>query len=88
MQITPESISALAVRLHAERKHQGLTRQQAAAVCNVSPSFIRDAESNPGRCSLERLAHYTRGLGLSLAIAGWQADGEVEAGAQTLAAAP
>ena len=73
MQITPDGLPALAHRLTAERKRQGLSRAQAAAVCNVSPSFIRDAESDPGRCSLARLLQLTRGLGLTLTASGWQA---------------
>ena len=64
----------LAQRLRAERKRQGLSREQAAAVCNVSPSFIRDAESNPGGCSLDRLLQLTQGLGLRMTLTGWQSD--------------
>jgi len=41
-----------------------LSREQLAAVCNVSQSFIRDVESKPGRCSLEKLLQLTQGLGL------------------------
>ncbi len=52
MHITPDTMTTLAQRLRAERRQQGLTRQQAAAVCNVSPSFIRDAESRPEALAL------------------------------------
>lgn len=72
MQVNPELLPRLAQRLLAERKRQGLSRAQAAAVCNVSVSFIRDAESDPGRCTLARLLQLTRGLGLTLSITGWQ----------------
>lgn len=72
MQITPRSFNELAARLQQERKRQGLSRDQAAAVCNVSPSFIRDAEVHPERCTLERLTLLTHGLGLSLTFTGWQ----------------
>lgn len=72
MQITPRSFNELAVRLRQERKRQGLSRDQAAAVCNVSPSFIRDAEIHPDRCTLERLTLLTNGLGLSLTLTGWK----------------
>ena len=72
MQITPRSFNELAVRLRQERKRQGLSRDQAAAVCNVSPSFIRDAEIHPERCTLERLTLLTTGLGLSLTLTGWK----------------
>ena len=73
MQLHPELLPSLAQRLMAERKRQGLSRAQAAAVCNVSTSFIRDAESDPGRCSLTRLLQLTHGLGLTLAVTGWDA---------------
>ncbi len=71
MLFTPAMLSSLAHHLVVERKRQGLSRAQAAAVCNVSPSFIRDAETDPARCSLGRLLQYLTGLGLSLEIAGW-----------------
>lgn len=72
MDITPDTLSEFAKRLMTERKRQGLSRAQAAAVCNVSTSFIRDAESDPGRCSLARLQQLTGGLGLTLSVTGWQ----------------
>lgn len=71
MNITSESLSTLAGQLMTERKRQKLSREQAAAVCNVSTSFIRDAESNPARCSLGKLLLLMRGLGLSLQVQGW-----------------
>ena len=71
MQINPTRFAQLAQALTTERKRQGLTRSQTAAVCNVSPSFIRDAESHPERCSLEKLVLLVCGLGLTLNIEGW-----------------
>ena len=71
MHITPARLPELAARLTAERKRQGLTRSQTAAVCNVSPSFIRDAESTPERCSMGKLLLLVRGLGLALEVNGW-----------------
>ena len=71
MDLTGESFPTLAGRLMAERKRQKLSREQAAAVCNVSTSFIRDAESDPARCSLGKLLLLMRGLGLSLQVQGW-----------------
>ncbi|MDP2370072.1 helix-turn-helix domain-containing protein [Rhodoferax sp.] len=68
----------MAQRLQRERQRQDLSREQLAAVCNVSPSFIRDAESNPGRCSLEKLLQLTQGLGLQLTITGWQNDIQID----------
>ena len=72
MNISPDSLPELAKHLSLERKRQGLSRAQAASVCNVSTSFIRDAENDPGRCSLARLLHLTRGLGLTMTVSGWQ----------------
>lgn len=72
MKINSKNLSDLAERLKQERKLQGLSREQAAAVCNVSPSFIRDAETHPGRCTLERLVQFAGGLGLDLTLTGWQ----------------
>ena len=71
MLLVPASLSTLAHHLTVERKRQGLSRAQAAAVCNVSSSFIRDAETEPARCSLGRLLQYMGGLGLATEVAGW-----------------
>lgn len=72
MKLDAVSLSLLGARLLAERKRQHLSREQAAAVCNVSASFIRDAESDPGKCSLSRLMLLVQGLGLTLTVDGWQ----------------
>jgi len=71
MLLTHATLCTLARHLTVERKRQGLTRAQAAAVCNVSPSFIRDAEADPARCSLGLMLLYMAGLGLSMDVAGW-----------------
>jgi len=71
MQLIPAAFPMLAHHLTLERKRQGLTRAQAAAVCNVSTSFIRDAESDPASCSMGRLLQYMAGLGLCAEVAGW-----------------
>lgn len=68
MQIQTPLLTELAQLLQQERQRQGLSREQLAAVCNVSQSFIRDAESNPGRCSLEKLLLLTQGLGLVMTL--------------------
>lgn len=68
MRIDISNPQHLATLLAAERKRQKLTREQAAAVCNVSPSFIRDAESQPERCTLGKLVQLIKGLGLTLEI--------------------
>jgi HTH-type transcriptional regulator/antitoxin HipB len=76
MQIHTSTLAALAQRLQRERQRQDLSREQLAAVCNVSPSFIRDAESNPARCSLALMLQLIQGLGLSTTITGWQSNVE------------
>ncbi len=70
MKIQASRLMDLAKALEFERKRQNLSRQEAAAVCGVSTSFIRDAEANPENCSLGKLLKLTEGLGLSLNVAG------------------
>lgn len=72
MKIDFQALEALAKQLEAERKRQGLSRAQASSVCNVSESFIRDAESNPAKCSLGIMLRLINGLGLTVNIVGWQ----------------
>ena len=69
-----DTFTLLANQLTVERKRQGLSRSQAASVCNVSMSFIRDAETQPGRCSLAKLSQVINGLGLTMVVTGWQAE--------------
>lgn len=78
MQVKVQSLPELAQALMGERKLQGLSREQAAAVCNVSESFIRDAESDPGRCSLIKLLQLTEGLGLTMTLSDWQTVAETK----------
>lgn len=88
MQLHTKTLNSLAQRLQRERQRQDLSREQLAAVCNVSTSFIRDAESNPGRCSLGKLLQLTQGLGLQLTINGWQNDIQVDRSAGTSSESP
>ena len=74
MLFNPANLSTLARDLTVERTRQSLSRAQAAAVCNVSTSFIRDAESDPARCSMGLLLRYMTGLGLSIHVKGWSDD--------------
>lgn len=71
MNIEPSHLLELGKALEAERKRQKLSREEAAAVCGVSASFIRDAESRPDNCSLGKLVRLVSGLGLSLSVSGW-----------------
>lgn len=70
MKINPVTLAELASALSNERRRQKLSREDAAAVCGVSTSFIRDAESNPENCTLGKLAKLINGLGLSLEVGG------------------
>ena len=71
MNIETSCLRELGKTLEAERKRQKLSREEAASVCGVSASFIRDAESDPENCSLGKLVRLISGLGLSLSVAGW-----------------
>lgn len=70
MRIEESQLSRLAKALESERKRQKLSREEAASVCGVSASFIRDVEANPENCSLGKLVKLINGLGLSLNVAG------------------
>jgi transcriptional regulator with XRE-family HTH domain len=74
MLLSPGTLKQLSRQLLQERRRQNLTRAQMAGVCNVSESFIRDAESDPGRCSLSLLLQLMLGLGLRVHIEGWSED--------------
>ena len=68
MNIEESKLNELAKALEAERKRQNLSREEAAAVCGVSASFIRDAESHPENCRLGKVIRLIAGLGLSLDV--------------------
>lgn len=77
MKIELNTLLELANLLESERKRQKLTRAQAAAVCNVSPSFIRDAETQPERCTLGKLVQLVNGLGLTMTVASRMSDASI-----------
>ena len=60
----------LATALRSVRKRQKLSREQTAAICSVSASFIRDAESDIQNCTLGKMVRLVSGLGLRLQIHG------------------
>lgn len=70
MNIHDGTLKELGLALAAERKRQQLSREDAAAICGVSTSFIRDAESAPEHCTLGKLTKLIHGLGLRLTVAG------------------
>ena len=74
MLISSDTLKLFSQQLLQERRRQGLTRAQAAGICNVSESFIRDAESDPSRCSLSLMLQLLLGLGLRVNIEGWSED--------------
>lgn len=77
MKIETSDLLELGKALAVERKRQKLSREEAASVCGVSASFIRDAESDPQNCSLGKLVRLVSGLGLGLSVSGWpQAQGQ------------
>ena len=68
----PISPSTIADTIKAERKRQGLSREQLSGICGVSTSFIRDAESDAAQCTLGRLTQLIEALGMQLDISGLQ----------------
>jgi transcriptional regulator with XRE-family HTH domain len=80
MKIEVSQLNDLAKALAFERKRQKLSREEAAAVCGVSTSFIRDAEADPANCSLGKLLKLMGGLGLSLNVAGFTQSNTMLAG--------
>jgi len=68
MNINDLTLAELALLLRAERKRQNLSRAATAAVCGISTSFIRDAESTPENCTLGKLLKLINGLGLRIEI--------------------
>jgi hypothetical protein len=72
--LSSDTLKLFSQQLLQERRRQGLTRAQAAGICNVSESFIRDAESDPSRCSLSLMLQLLLGLGLRINIDGWSVD--------------
>ena len=72
MRIDTGFYAALGGRLKAERQRLGMTQAQLAALCEVSLSFVRDAESHPDRCTLGRLLRLFDALGVMLWSSGWQ----------------
>lgn len=77
MLIESSNLRQLGKLIEQERKRQKLTREQAAAICQVSPSFIRDAEADPAKCSLGKLSSLCEGLGLKLHLIGLENDSPV-----------
>ena len=74
MLLEHDQLIKLAESLKKERKRQGVSREQAASICNVSTSFIRDAETDPERCTLGLLLKLVNGLGLRLNVNGWHGE--------------
>ena len=71
MHITPTQFAQLAKALTTERKRQGMTRSQTAAVCRVRPSSLRDAGSHRERCWLVGWGWRGGGVAVTLDIGGW-----------------
>ncbi|MES2949794.1 MAG: helix-turn-helix domain-containing protein [Pseudomonadota bacterium] len=88
IQLHSQLLNSLAQHLRRERVVQNLSREQLAAVCDVSPSFIRDVESNPGRCSLELVLRVVQGLGLRASVGGWEKDIRTESDSDASAESP
>jgi HTH-type transcriptional regulator / antitoxin HipB len=55
-------------RIKAQRQAAQLSQSQLAAIAGVSTSFVRDAETLVGRCTLDRLLAVLNALNIELAF--------------------
>ncbi len=73
--ITPEDIGQI---IRQKRKSDGLTLEEAAAVCGVSYAFLSALENGKATVQLNKVLQVLRGLGLELKanIRSWAAPGD------------
>lgn len=67
---TPTLLSAsdFSNRIKAQRLAAQLSQSQLAAIAGVSTSFVRDAETVAGRCTLDKLLAVLNALNIELAF--------------------
>lgn len=61
--VTPEDIGLI---IRQKRKHDGLTLEQAAAVCNVSYAFLSNLENGKETVRLNKVLQVLKCLGIEL----------------------
>lgn len=64
----PFNTTDLSQRIKSERKLAGLNQSQLAGIAGVSTSLVRDAESQAGRCTLDKLIAVMNALNIELAF--------------------
>jgi transcriptional regulator with XRE-family HTH domain len=64
----PLLASDFSSRIKAQRLAAQLSQSQLAAIAGVSTSFVRDAESVAGRCTLDKLLAVLNALNIELAF--------------------
>jgi DNA-binding transcriptional regulator YiaG len=59
-------LTNLSLQIKTHRRSQGLSQADLAALSGVSTSFVRDAETQVGKCTVERLLKVWTTLGLEV----------------------
>ena len=59
-------LANLSLQIKTNRRAQGLSQAALAALSGVSTSFVRDAETQVGKCTIEKLLKVWTTLGLAI----------------------
>lgn len=59
-------LTHLSLQIKTHRRSQGLSQADLAALSGVSTSFVRDAETQVGKCTIEKLLKVWATLGLAI----------------------
>ena len=59
-------LANLSLQIKTHRRAQGLSQAALAALSGVSTSFVRDAETQVGKCTIEKLLKVWTTLGLAI----------------------
>jgi DNA-binding transcriptional regulator YiaG len=60
-------LANISLQIKTHRRAQGLSQAALAALSGVSTSFVRDAETRVGKCTIEKLLKVWTALGLEVA---------------------
>lgn len=63
-----QDLKELGNLLRLRRKEMGVTQEQAAALCNVSPRFIGEVERGKATAEIGKVLQLIRGYGLRITI--------------------
>jgi DNA-binding transcriptional regulator YiaG len=59
-------LANFSLQIKTHRRAQGLSQADLAALSGVSTSFVRDAETQVGKCTIEKLLKVWTTLGLAV----------------------